>query len=90
MYKRQLLYNLLVATLDRTLAVKQMDYIAMIVEESPSPLLTPELRHEMEEKAVAAARAVNYSGAGTIEFLEMCIRDSHRSKGGHFYFMPQR
>ena len=37
--------------------------------ESPSPFLTPELRQEMGEKAVAAARAVNYSGAGTIEVL---------------------
>ena len=50
-----------------------------IVEESPSPFLTPELRREMGEKAVAAARAVNYSGAGTIEFLV----DKHR----HFYFL---
>ncbi len=40
-----------------------------IVEESPSPLLTPELRHEMGQKAVAAAKAVGYRGAGTIEFL---------------------
>lgn len=39
-----------------------------VVEESPSPFLTPELRREMGEKAVAAAKAVNYSGAGTIEF----------------------
>lgn len=50
-----------------------------IVEESPSPFLTPELRKEMGEKAVAAAKAVNYSGAGTIEFLV----DKHR----HFYFL---
>lgn len=50
-----------------------------IVEESPSPFLTPELRREMGEKAVAAAKAVNYSGAGTIEFLV----DKHR----HFYFL---
>lgn len=40
-----------------------------VVEESPSPLMTPELRAEMGEKAVAAAAAVNYTGAGTIEFL---------------------
>lgn len=50
-----------------------------IVEESPSPFLTPELRQEMGEKAVAAARAVNYSGAGTIEFLVDKNRD--------FYFL---
>lgn len=40
-----------------------------IVEESPSPFMTPELRREMGEKAVTAAKAVNYTGAGTIEFL---------------------
>lgn len=50
-----------------------------IVEESPSPFLTDELRKEMGEKAVAAAKAVNYSGAGTIEFLV----DKHRN----FYFL---
>ena len=48
-----------------------------IVEESPSPFLTPELREEMGRCAVRAAKAVNYSGAGTIEFLV----DKHR----HFY-----
>jgi acetyl-CoA carboxylase biotin carboxylase subunit len=40
-----------------------------VVEETPSPLLTPEVRHEMGKFAVAAAKAVNYSGAGTIEFI---------------------
>ena len=40
-----------------------------VIEETPSPLMTPELRKEMGEKAVAAARAVNYEGAGTIEFI---------------------
>lgn len=40
-----------------------------VIEETPSPLLTPELRREMGEKAVMAARAVNYEGAGTIEFI---------------------
>ena len=40
-----------------------------IVEETPSPLLTPELRERMGEAAVTAARAVAYSNAGTIEFL---------------------
>ncbi len=40
-----------------------------VVEETPSPLMTPELRKEMGEQAVAAAKAVNYEGAGTIEFL---------------------
>lgn len=40
-----------------------------IVEETPSTILTPELRKHMGEQAVAAAKSVNYVGAGTIEFL---------------------
>lgn len=40
-----------------------------VVEESPSPFLTPELRQEMGRTAVTAAKAVGYVGAGTIEFL---------------------
>ena len=40
-----------------------------IVEETPSPFVTPELRQKMGEAAVAAAKAVHYKGAGTIEFL---------------------
>ncbi len=50
-----------------------------IVEESPSPFVTTQLRKEMGEKAVAAAKAVDYIGAGTIEFLV----DKHRN----FYFL---
>ncbi|HLO29473.1 MAG TPA: acetyl-CoA carboxylase biotin carboxylase subunit [Anaerolineales bacterium] len=40
-----------------------------IIEETPSPLLTPELRTEMGEVAVAAAKAVGYYNAGTVEFI---------------------
>ena len=40
-----------------------------VLEESPAPGLTPELRARMGEAAVAAARAVNYVGAGTVEFI---------------------
>jgi acetyl/propionyl-CoA carboxylase alpha subunit len=40
-----------------------------IIEETPSPLLTPELRKQMGEAAIAAAEAVNYYNAGTIEFI---------------------
>lgn len=40
-----------------------------IIEETPSPLLTPDLRKQMGEAAVAAAKAVNYFNAGTIEFI---------------------
>jgi acetyl-CoA carboxylase biotin carboxylase subunit len=50
-----------------------------IVEESPSPFITPQLRKEMGEKAVMAAQAVNYINAGTIEFLV----DKHRN----FFFL---
>ncbi|HEY0771278.1 MAG TPA: acetyl-CoA carboxylase biotin carboxylase subunit [Sphingobacteriaceae bacterium] len=50
-----------------------------LVEESPSPFMTPELREKMGEAAIKGAQAVNYEGAGTIEFLV----DKHRN----FYFM---
>lgn len=40
-----------------------------VVEETPSPIMTPEVRMQMGEAAVAAAKAVNYAGAGTIEFI---------------------
>ena len=40
-----------------------------MIEETPSPLMTPELREEMGNAAVEAAKAVKYVGAGTIEFL---------------------
>ncbi len=50
-----------------------------LVEEAPSPALTPELRAEMGEAAVKAAKAIDYVGAGTIEFL--------LDQDGSFYFM---
>ena len=40
-----------------------------IIEETPSPLLTPELREQMGEAAVKAAQAVGYYNAGTVEFI---------------------
>ncbi len=40
-----------------------------VVEETPSPIMTQEVRDEMGKHAVAAAKAVNYEGAGTIEFI---------------------
>jgi len=40
-----------------------------VIEETPSPLMTPGLRDEMGKFAIAAAKAVNYEGAGTIEFI---------------------
>jgi acetyl-CoA carboxylase biotin carboxylase subunit len=50
-----------------------------LVEESPSPFMTPELRKKMGEAAIKAASAINYESVGTIEFLV----DKHRN----FYFM---
>ena len=50
-----------------------------VIEETPSPILTPTLRQQMGEVAVKAAQAVDYRGAGTVEFLV----DKHR----HFYFL---
>jgi acetyl-CoA carboxylase biotin carboxylase subunit len=40
-----------------------------VIEETPSPILTPELRERMGRSAVEAARSVNYEGTGTVEFL---------------------
>ncbi|KAG8999609.1 hypothetical protein FRB90_012034 [Tulasnella sp. 427] len=51
-----------------------------IIEEAPAPGLSEETRADLGEKAVAAAKAVNYEGAGTVEF----IYDNDTSK---FYFM---
>jgi len=40
-----------------------------VIEEAPSPAVDPELREKMGDAAIQAARAVNYEGAGTVEFL---------------------
>jgi len=40
-----------------------------VVEETPSPIMTPAVRDEMGRHAIAAAKAVNYASAGTIEFI---------------------
>jgi 3-methylcrotonyl-CoA carboxylase alpha subunit len=50
-----------------------------VLEETPSPFLTPEKRAAMGEAAVAAARAVDYVGAGTVEFIV--------AQDGTFFFM---
>ncbi|TMV51403.1 acetyl-CoA carboxylase biotin carboxylase subunit [Paenibacillus mesophilus] len=50
-----------------------------LVEEAPCPVLTPEIREAMGQAAVRAAQAVDYSGAGTLEFL--------LGADGQFYFM---
>jgi geranyl-CoA carboxylase alpha subunit len=50
-----------------------------VVEEAPCPVMTPELRQQMGEAAVAAAKSCNYVGAGTVEFL--------LDSAGKFYFL---
>ncbi|CCG06919.1 acetyl-CoA carboxylase biotin carboxylase subunit [Pararhodospirillum photometricum] len=50
-----------------------------VIEEAPSPFITPEVRKAMGEQAVALARAVDYKSAGTVEF----IVDANRN----FYFL---
>ncbi len=49
-----------------------------IIEEAPSPAVTPALRQRMGEAAIAAARRLGYSSAGTVEFLV---------SGGEFWFL---
>jgi acetyl-CoA carboxylase biotin carboxylase subunit len=59
-----------------------------IIEETPSPLLTPELREEMGRAAVAAAKAVGYSNAGTVEFIfDPNFSSLRRGSGQAFYFL---
>ncbi|MCA1479380.1 acetyl-CoA carboxylase biotin carboxylase subunit [Bradyrhizobium sp. NBAIM08] len=50
-----------------------------LIEEAPSPAVTPELRAKMGEVAVSAVKALRYEGAGTLEFL--------LDQSGAFYFM---
>ena len=50
-----------------------------LIEESPSPALTPEMRQRICESAVKVARAANYTNAGTVEFL--------LARDGSFYFI---
>ena len=45
-----------------------------VIEEAPSPIVTPQIREKMGRAAVAAAKAVNYSGAGTVEFIVDLIK----------------
>ncbi|MDA0274986.1 MAG: acetyl/propionyl/methylcrotonyl-CoA carboxylase subunit alpha [Proteobacteria bacterium] len=50
-----------------------------VLEEAPAPGMTPQRRREMGEAAVAAAKAIQYTGAGTVEFIA--------EQDGRFYFM---
>ena len=51
-----------------------------VIEESPSPIMTPELRANMGNAAVLAAKALNYDNAGTVEFI-------YDEKSGEYYFL---
>ena len=53
-----------------------------VLEEAPAPGLTPSMRKQMGEAAVAAARAVNYVGAGTVEFIVEQV-SRHSREGGN-------
>jgi acetyl-CoA carboxylase biotin carboxylase subunit len=50
-----------------------------LIEEAPSPVMTPQLRQSMGQAAIGAARALDYFNAGTVEFL--------LDREGNFYFM---
>ena len=58
-----------------------------VLEEAPAPGMTPELRARMGEAAVAAARAVNYVGAGTVEFIVEQPGGYEHPEQMKFYFM---
>ena len=58
-----------------------------VLEEAPAPGMTPELRARMGEAAVAAARAVNYVGAGTVEFIVEQPGGYERPEDMKFFFM---
>jgi len=58
-----------------------------VLEEAPAPGMTPELRKRMGEAAVAAARAVGYVGAGTVEFIVEQPQGYDHPEAMTFYFM---
>nr|WP_296021383.1 acetyl/propionyl/methylcrotonyl-CoA carboxylase subunit alpha [uncultured Acidovorax sp.] len=58
-----------------------------VLEEAPAPGMTPALRAQMGEAAVAAAKAVNYVGAGTVEFIVEQPGGYERPDQMKFYFM---
>lgn len=70
-------YNNAVHLFERDCSVQRRNQ--KLIEEAPSPALSPELREAMGTAAVNAAKAINYRGAGTVEFL--------LDKTGDFYFM---
>ncbi|CAM4030540.1 acetyl/propionyl/methylcrotonyl-CoA carboxylase subunit alpha [Comamonas aquatilis] len=58
-----------------------------VLEEAPAPGMTPALRQKMGEAAVAAAKAVNYVGAGTVEFIVEQPGGYDQPEAMKFYFM---
>ncbi len=58
-----------------------------VLEEAPAPGMTPALRQQMGEAAVAAAKAVNYVGAGTVEFIVEQPQGYDHPEAMRFYFM---
>jgi 3-methylcrotonyl-CoA carboxylase alpha subunit len=58
-----------------------------VLEEAPAPGMTPELRAQMGAAAVAAAQAVNYVGAGTVEFIVEQPGGYERPQDMRFFFM---
>ncbi|KAB0583906.1 acetyl/propionyl/methylcrotonyl-CoA carboxylase subunit alpha [Comamonas kerstersii] len=58
-----------------------------VLEEAPAPGMTPALRQKMGEAAVAAARAVGYVGAGTVEFIVEQPGGYDQPEAMQFYFM---
>jgi 3-methylcrotonyl-CoA carboxylase alpha subunit len=58
-----------------------------VLEEAPAPGMTPELRARMGAAAVAAAKAVNYVGAGTVEFIVEQPEGYAHPEAMRFYFM---
>jgi len=58
-----------------------------VLEEAPAPGMTPELRAQMGQAAVDAARAVGYVGAGTVEFIVEQPQGYEHPEAMRFYFM---
>ncbi|MBM3353100.1 MAG: acetyl/propionyl/methylcrotonyl-CoA carboxylase subunit alpha [Betaproteobacteria bacterium] len=58
-----------------------------VLEEAPAPGMTEARRREMGEAAVAAVKAIKYTGAGTVEFIAESDTDRTGALSGRFYFM---
>jgi pyruvate carboxylase subunit A len=79
---RHIEFQILADTLGNTIHVCERECSIQrrhqkLIEESPSPVMTPELRERMGNDAIKAAKAINYTNAGTVEFLY--------SKGDYYF-----